>query len=123
MRRKYLDDLPFTNRPDLWNSNDGRQDEWKQQRDTYGFDEREIWSMDLTFFCWLYERLKFYKEHASFDLNYHQIDYKGVIYTQGKLIDEMIKLLENYFNEPSKYDREVDEVAFMWVAIMPLMWT
>lgn len=123
MERKYLDDLPFTDRPDLWNPNDGRQDEWKQQRDIYGFDEREIWSMDLTFFCWLYERLKFYKECASFDLNYHQIDYKGVIYTQGELIDEMIKLLENYFNAPSKYDKEVNEVAFMWATIMPLMWT
>lgn len=123
MERKYLDDLSLTDRPDLWNPNDGRKDEWKQQRDIYGFDEREIWSMDLTFLCWLYERLKFYKDCASFDLSYHQIDYRGVIYTQGELIDEMIKLLENYFNAPNKYDKEVNEVAFMWATIMPLMWT
>lgn len=123
MKRKYLDDLEFTNRPDLWNPNDGRQDGWKQQRDTYGFDEREIWSMDLTFLCWLYERLKFFREYAALDLDYHKIDYKGTIYTQGELIDKMIELLENYFNNSDKYAKEVDEVAFMWAVIMPFMWT
>lgn len=123
MNRKYLDEIRFIDRPDLWNPNDRRQEAWELQRNKYGFDEREIWSMDLTFLCWLYERLMFYRQHAAFDFNYHQIEYKGKIYTQGELIDEMIRRLENYFKHSAEYDEDVDEVAFMWAGIMPLMWT
>ena len=123
MNRKYLDEIRFIDRPDLWNPNDQRQEAWELQRNKYGFDEREIWSMDLTFLCWLYERLMFYRQHAAFDFNYHQIEYKGKIYTQGELIDEMIRRLENYFKHSAEYDEDVDEVAFMWAGIMPLMWT
>jgi hypothetical protein len=123
MNRKYLDEIGFTDRPDLWNPNDQRQEAWELQRNKYGFDEREIWSVDLTFLCWLYERLMFYRQHAAFDFNYHQIEYKGKIYTQGELIDEMIRRLENYFQHSAEYDEDVDEVAFMWAGIMPLMWT
>lgn len=123
MNRKYLDEIRFFDRPDLWNPNDQRQEAWELQRNKYGFDEREIWSMDLTFLCWLYERLMFYRQHAAFDFNYHQIEYKGKIYTQGELIDEMIRRLENYFKHSAEYDEDVDEVAFMWAGIMPLMWT
>lgn len=129
MKRKYLDDLGIKDRHDLWNPNDNRQSIWQRQRREYGFDERETWSLDGTFYLWLYERLKMYLEYASkvVDLDFHEFIYKGEKYTQKQLIDMMIERLENYF--ANKYDTEseeessrLDEVAEIWALVLPAMW-
>lgn len=129
MKRKYLDDLGIKDRHDLWNPNDNRQSIWQRQRREYGFDERETWSLDSAFYLWLYERLKMYLEYASrvVDLDFHKFIFKGEKYTQKQLIDMMIERLENYF--ANKYDTEseeessrLDEVAEIWVLVLPAMW-
>ena len=129
MKRKYLDDLGFTDRHDLWNPNDNRQSIWQKQRRDYGFDERETWWLDVAFYLWLYERLKMYLEYASkiVNLDFHEFVYKGEKYTQRQLIDMMIERLENYF--ANKYDTEseeessrLDEVAEIWALVLPAMW-
>ncbi len=62
MKRKYLDDIGITNRPDEYTSTNGADTKWAQQREIYGFDVRETWNMDVSFYCWLYERLMMYLE-------------------------------------------------------------
>lgn len=95
-KRKYLDDIGYTDRPDTWNKDDKRQKIWRKQRKKYGFDNREIWNMDLAFYLWLYERLMRHKEITPVDLKFHKFDFEGKTYTQGELIDEMIKRLRFY---------------------------
>lgn len=100
MNRKYLDDIGVTNRPDTWNKDDSRQEEWKAQRELYGFDERETWNLNYSFNLWLYERLKMYKEVAGkvIDLNYHKFEFEGQeYYTQEQMIDMILERLENSF--------------------------
>ena len=64
MLGKYLKDLGIKedNTPQGWNKDDSRQERWIKEREIYGFDEKEIWSMDFTFKLWLYERLSMYNE-------------------------------------------------------------
>ena len=64
MLGKYLKDLGILedNTPQGWNKDDSRQERWCKEREIYGFDEKETWSMDFTFKLWLYERLSMYNE-------------------------------------------------------------
>lgn len=127
MKRKYLDDINVKNRPDKWGKDDKRKDKWKEQRKTYGFDERETWSLDLTFHLWLYERLKMYLDVTVVDLDYHKFTYKEKEYTQREMIDGILKRLEFSFSKDYNdcddkqwnYVREADE---MWTLIIPAMW-
>ena len=41
---------------------DSRQEEWKEQREKYGFDERELWSLKTTIAAFVYPRLKHFSE-------------------------------------------------------------
>lgn len=128
MKRKYLDDLGVTERPDLWNKDDKRNPQWEKEREIYGFDERETWDLgQTTFYCWLYERLKRYIEIAPVSLNYHKFGYKDKGYTQGELINMMIEKLEFYFS--SEYNdfnfehwEKVHEVEQIWAIVLPSMW-
>ena len=127
MKRKYLDDIGVTDRPDLWNKDDKRQEEWAEERETYGFDERESWNLDLSFRLWLYERLKYFLEVAPISLDYHIFEYQGEDYTQEQLINMILERLEFSF-KPSYNDLDykqldyVNEAAHMWALVMPAMW-
>lgn len=128
MKRKYLDDLGIKDRHDLWNPNDNRQSIWQEQREIYGFDERETWSLDGAFYLWLYERLKMYLERASefVNLEYHKFVYKGEVFTQKQLIDMMIKELEDCLNNKyiseNEEDSHLNKVAEIWALVLPAMW-
>ena len=93
-KRKYLDDIGYTDRPDTWNKDDKRQKIWRKQRKKYGFDNREIWNMDLAFYLWLYERLirlRFYLSDKYKESNDEHFDY-------------------------------VNKVQYMWAEILHSMW-
>lgn len=45
--------------------NDDRQSIWKEQREKYGFDERETWSLYSRIALFVYPRLKMYKEYPG----------------------------------------------------------
>lgn len=127
MKRKYLDDLGVTERPDTWNRNDKRQNVWKEERDTYGFDEREIWDLGYSFYCWLYERLMMYKENSCVVLSYHQFQYKGETLTQEECIDRMISGLKLVLckeeGKLTKAEKElVEDIAYIWATVLPVMW-
>lgn len=128
MKRKYLDDIGVKERHDLWNKDDKRQKKWKKQRRKYGFDERETWCLESAFYCWLYERLMFYREKAPVDLSYRKFDFKGKEYTQGELIDIMLERLRLCLTDDGynclvgeQYD-QITEIAQIWAIVLPAMW-
>ena len=127
--RKFLDDLGVTKRPETMLPADKRQAQWQQERDTYGFDERETWNLQYSFYLWLYERLKMYLLTAgvNIDLSHHIFEYEGASYTQQQMIDMMIERLEFYCSDKyQSYDKEqqkyVGEIEKIWATVLPAMW-
>lgn len=129
--RKYLDDIGVTDRPDTWcaGKNDPRKMSWNEQRDTYGFDFRELWNLDYTFYLWLYEHLMAYKEQSSvyIDLSTKQYDYNGKMVSQMDLIDMMLDRLRFSFSDKYHEDNAdqyayVHETEKIWAFILPAMW-
>jgi len=53
MLGKYLKDLGIkeVNTPQGWNKDDSRQERWIKEREIYGFDEKETWSMGSHLSC------------------------------------------------------------------------
>lgn len=80
----------------LCGDNDKRVKKWAEQREEYGFDERETWAMDEAFAQWLAERLILFKKVNIIDLEYHKFDIGGETLTQEECIDRMIKLCKEY---------------------------
>ena len=110
MNHKYLDDiLPKGKTPyDFECDDEIRNQKWKKETEEYGFDEREIWNLDFTFFCWLYERLKRYKEINCVDLSCKIVKVNDEEKTLEEWIDIMINnaealiLLDMYSEENIK---------------------
>lgn len=111
MSRFYLDEIKK-------NINDGvneidvddkRQETWQQERDKYGFDSRDTWSLDFTMTEMLYERLQMYMVKADeiVNLSYHTYDFGGKTYTQREIILEMINDAETFLK--FEYDT-IDEL-------------
>lgn len=130
MGRKYLDDIG-KDYSWVWKPEGSERDElFEKEREVYGFDSRETWSLDTVFYMWLYERLKMYKEYAGeiVDLNYHKFDFKGKEYTQLELINMMIERLESYFKKEdlfvsSEEEYEpIKEIGEIWALVLPAMW-
>lgn len=127
MRRKFLDDLNVTDRADLWLPDDKRQPQWAKERAEYGFDEREIWNLDFSFYCWLYERLKMYTERAIVNLETHTFKYKGETLTQKQCIDKMLEALEIVLTKQD-YDLttedwyKIEDIPHIWALVIHCMW-
>ena len=80
VRNKYLEDLglaPWEYGTNFLDSSDSRSKKWKEERDKYGFDQRETWCLDEMFYEWLYSRLCMYEETASktINLSFHKFKY------------------------------------------------
>lgn len=144
MGRKYLDDIG-EDYSWVWKPEGSERDEtFEKEREIYGFDSRETWSLDTVFYMWLYERLKMFVEIGGqvVDLNFHKFDFKGKEYTQLELINMMIERLEYFFNEDAR-DSKIDEyrkqgmgifeadnkayepvkeIGEIWALILPAMW-
>ena len=110
MYHKYLNDiLPKGKTPyDFYYDDEIKNQKWKKEREQYGFDEREMWLLDFTFFCWLYERLRKYKEVSPVDLTCKIIKVNNEEKNLGEWIDIMINnaetliLLDMYSEENIK---------------------
>lgn len=113
--RKYIDELGIKheNTPQGWCPGDEREEGWSKQREIYGFDSRETWSLDYTFKLWLYERLCMYNEINIVDTSYHKFKYKDSEITFQECLDRMIdglKLdltLDEFSNE--RKDRDIQD--------------
>jgi len=106
MGRKYLEELGYD-----WNygsEEDDRQKHWAKEREEYGFDNRETWNMDVSFFLWLYERLRMYKEISPVDLTFHKFEHEGQELNLGECIDKIIENIQYSFkNDRYELDEEV----------------
>ena len=91
MNHKYLNDiLPKGKSPyDFYYDDEVRCQKWESERQEFSFDEREMWLLDFTFFCWLYERLKKYKEVNHTDLIHKIIK----INDKEKSLEEWVNLM------------------------------
>lgn len=124
MSRKYLEQIGVTSRPDNWCEDDKRQKEWEEDRQKYGFDERELWNMDFAFRLWLYERLKAFQEIAPVNLKHGVIKIQGVKYTIEGAVNYLIELLKDSFADDlwSYHDHpKYKEVYKTWAKISPFL--
>src|SRR5574344_602738 len=99
MSRKYLEDLEnldYEAVPTMWCPDDKRNMFWQKERDDYGFDSRETWSMDASFVCWLYEHLTMYLELNNVALESVPIAVDGKELNLAECIDIMISDCKRY---------------------------
>ena len=91
MAHKYLESLlPKGKSPyDFECDDEVRNQKWEKEREQFSFDEREMWLLDFTFFCWLYERLKKCKEVNHTDLIHRIIK----INDKEKSLEEWVNLM------------------------------
>ena len=102
----------------------GRDIQWKEEREIYGFDERETWDMGYSFFCWLYERLMMFKEIEFIDLNFHKFNINGKEMTQIECIDKMLDNCKEIILDGSvnlKTDLR-EEVLSIWKECINALW-
>lgn len=127
-QHKYLEEV--IKREDVvqnWLPGDEREKRWQKQRDEYGFDDRETWSLDTTFFQWLYERLRMFRDIGGevVDLNFHSFEVDGSKLTQLEIIDKMISNCEQIIKNGIPDDetaRLEQETARLWSIVVPAMW-
>lgn len=60
------------------------------EKDYVEFDARDTYSLDHTFACWLYERLRYFQDETCIDLTYHTFEVDGVVLNQEQCIQRMI---------------------------------
>ena len=137
MGRKFLEDIGI--KEEKIKHSKKRKKRLAKQRKKYGFDEVDTWSLENTFYYWLYERLKMYMKVADpvVDLNFHKFEYKSKTYTQRELILKLIDLLKenilargNWYkidNEEipaffDRYNERTKEICEIWGIILPTMW-
>ena len=125
MAHKYIKEITKLEKtPYGWSENTGRDSKWREEREIYGFDERETWSLDITFYHWLYERLMMFKEVNCIDLDFHKFNVNGVELTQGECIDLMINNCEKLIRSngiDDMFDLK-NETLEIWKECIHYMW-
>lgn len=111
---------------------DKRWKKWKKQRKKYGFDEREIWNMDVIFVEWIYSHFSMYLQIAAVDLKVNTVSYtddngKTKEITQKKAITIILKECRKYLRADFLDNKEKSEIFRSNIMqllgeLMPLMW-
>lgn len=130
MLGKYLRDLGLkeNNVPQGYCPGDKREEKWQKEREEYGFDSRETWSLDYTFKIWLYERLSMYNEVNIVDTSYHKYEFEGKEITFQKCIDRMLEGLkidltvEEYEQTEEQKKKTTDVVKIFALCFNSLWW-
>lgn len=126
MAHKYIREIiDLKNTPYGWSENTGRDLNWVEQRRIYGFDERETWALDSSFFYWLYERLRMYDEINCIDTSFHKFQIEDKELTQQECIDEMLSLCKEIITQRISDEERVnkqDKVMKIWSTCYYSMW-
>lgn len=94
------------------------------------FDQRDTYSMDVTFAAWMYECLRFFQDEASKIINFDFYKYKidGTELTQRQCIDRMVKdcafILKNndQYKDAIKLVEAKDDLFKVFSAVYWQMW-
>lgn len=110
-------------------TSDERASEWSRQVEECGFAVTELWNLDLTMVCLLYERLSMWTEE---DLQYDdetRVNINGVDAKLGHWVDEILSLCQSVFNDNKDHftgneitTQKVKKIWLIWSEISPLMW-
>jgi hypothetical protein len=136
-RNKYLEDLGL--RPEDYGvnfspKNDKRRKKWAKQKEKFGFDERETWSLDHYFAEWLYSHCRMYLKEAGKVIDLEEEDkyeIDGKKYNQKEAIEKILELLEFYLTNINHYksiEKEAEakdalkEASGIWSEIILDMW-
>lgn len=118
---------------------DKREPEWKKQRKKWGFDERELWSLDSTIAKFIAPRLKKYKEcpksypcSLAYDENGNikkgrkEEGYcKKTEKEWNKMLDKMIFSFENYeliHQHDTETNKKIDEGIKLFAEYFSALW-
>lgn len=130
VKHKYLDNLgvaPGFRMDCCTPAGDEREAQWLQERKEFGFDSRETWALELSFYCWLYERLMMFLDVNCIDLNFWKFEYEGEELTQQECIDRMIEglkiaLTKDDYDYTDEERKKVNGIAKIWAIVLPKMW-
>lgn len=82
-----------------------------KEREEYGFDQRETWSLDFTAALWLYEHLKMYKKVSCVDLSYHRFDIKKVIVSDRIWSEKKVSEIEKHITKSEPVEMTQEEAV------------
>lgn len=108
---KYLNALNISSKdPCIFNTKEKeksrkRQKRYLEQREKYGFDERETWALNSTLIGWLYSHLKWITKHTPVDFTVYSFDIpvlKPIPKKELEWIDEEKGLAVRYYTENVK---------------------
>ena len=122
MKHKYIREL-FPDDNMLWPYS---------EEDYYDFDERDTFNLDCTIVAWLYERLRFFQEHASKvvvmdDPTWRTFEVDGEKLTQLQCVDRMVEdckiiLLGDEFDDHEKMDTAMRDLFKVFSEVYWAMW-
>lgn len=108
-------------------NDDPRASLWAEERERYGFDSRETWSLDSSMRFLLYERLCLFVKNAEsvVDLTASKIEWDGKTYSQREMINMILDDLRTVFAD--EYEEIVSDdfkknIWLKWAEIENYMW-
>jgi len=124
MISKYLSDIGIKEENLPWNSNpdDSRQEEWIKEKEEYGFDERDTWSLDYTIALLIYPRLKMYNEINCIDTSSHKFEFENNKYTEQECIDKILEGLKLYLIKNFDLTKEEDKKIQDSMILLGIIW-
>ena len=128
MAHKYIKEIiDLEKTPYGWSENTGRDSRWREQRRIYGFDERETWSLDNTFFYWLYERIKMYDEINIVDTksDFNKIIFRDKEFTLQDCIDFLLENCKTIILNQGMNDSIIEvekDVLDLWRECYRYLW-
>ena len=129
VHNKDLDALgiPLENQhTNFFDNTDERWDYWMKEREEYGFDIRETWSLDHMFVEWVYTRFKRFKDVTIINTSYHKFHFRGKEITQEEAIDAVCEECAKYL-KTDFVDRKSDklfptDIMLLLNDLLPAMW-
>lgn len=99
---------------------DKRLKEWHKEQSEYGFDERELWNLDITFALYIYPRLKYFRDYI---VGYSFVDENNLAEKIDKMLwsfSEIIK--ENTINADKEWNMKFDEGLQLFGEYFTALW-